>query len=142
MKRIILISFMLISVCALKAQQQLSYAYDAAGNRVSRTIVLDTRGANVAANQTDSVFFEDMLAEKKIKLYPNPVENELTISITGYEPSWKGEYALFNMSGAMLSHKRLAGETTPVNMGQYLPGTYLLTIIIDGEKSVWKIIKQ
>jgi hypothetical protein len=51
MKRIILISFMLISVCALKAQQ-LSYAYDAAGNRVSRTIVLDTRSTSALVNET------------------------------------------------------------------------------------------
>ncbi len=142
MKKIIFFLILLLSALTVKAQQQLSYAYDAAGNRVSRTIVMTTLSASATTNQTDSVYFEEMLAEKMIKLYPNPVESELTIRITGYESSFQGEYALFNMGGIMLSRNRITSETTLVDMNRYMPGTYLLNITLRGEKSVWKIIKQ
>ena len=74
MKKIILLTFILLVALTTKAQQQLSYVYDAAGNRISRTIVLGARSADATTSQTDSVFFEEMLAEKQIKIYPNPVE--------------------------------------------------------------------
>lgn len=142
MKKIILLTFIMLVALTTKAQQQLSYAYDAAGNRTNRTIVLGTRSAGVGTNQTDSVFFEEMLAEKQIKIYPNPVEFELTISIAGYEPSMQGEYSLFNLAGSMMARRKITGETTRVDMSLYTRGTYILNIQLKGQPSSWKIIKQ
>ena len=142
MKKIILLTFIMLVTLTTKAQQQLSYAYDAAGNRTSRTIVLGTRSADVTANKTDSVFFEEMLAEKQIKIYPNPVEFELTISIDGYESAMRGEYSLFNITGAMLLRNRISGTTTHVDMSRYSKGTYILNIQLNGQPTSWKIIKQ
>ncbi len=141
MKRIILISFMLISVCALKAQQ-LSYAYDAAGNRVSRTIVLDTRSTSALVNESDTVFFEEILAEKQIKIYPNPVESVLTILISDYTPSMEGEFSLLNMGGMMLNRGRITAETTYVEMSRYPKGIYVLYIQLRGQLTSWKVIKK
>ena len=142
MKKIVVFFLLGLAVLTARAQQKLTYAYDAAGNRVSRTIVLGTRSAGVATEQTDSVFFEESLAETSVKIYPNPVQNELTIRITGYENGWNGEFAVYSISGAMLMHRRLQGETTSVDMSRQLPGTYILHIVLKGERSVWKIIKQ
>ena len=83
-----------------------------------------------------------MLAEKQIKIYPNPVEFELTISVAGYESFMQGEYSLFNLAGSMLARNRITGETTCVNMSHYSKGTYILTIKLKGQFSSWKIIKQ
>ena len=141
MKRIILISFMLISVCALKAQQ-LSYAYDAAGNRVSRTIVLDTRSTSASVNESDTVFFEEILAEKQIKIYPNPVESVLTILISDYTPSMEGEFSLLNMGGMMLNRRRITAETTYVEMSRHPKGIYVLYIQLNGQLTSWKGIKK
>lgn len=142
MKRIILFLFILLSALNIKAQQKLSYAYDAAGNRVSRTIVLGTRSADAAANQADSIFFEEMLTEKQIKIYPNPVQYELTIFIKGYQPSMQGEFSLFNLAGYMLARRKIIGETTQVNMSLFPKGTYILNIQLNRQPTSWKIIKQ
>jgi hypothetical protein len=141
MKRIILISFMLISVYALKAQQ-LSYAYEAAGNRVSRTIGLDTRSTSASVNESDTVFFEEILAEKQIKIYPNPVESVLTILISDYTPSMEGEFSLLNMGGMMLNRRRITAETTYVEMSRYPKGIYVLYIQLRGQLTSWKVIKK
>ena len=142
MKKIILFTFIMLVALNIQAQQQLSYAYDSAGNRISRTIVPGTRSTDAAANQADSIFFEEMLAGKQIKIYPNPVQYELTISITGYEPSMRGEYSLFSLGGSMLARRRITGETTRVDMSLFSKGTYILNIQLKGQPTSWKIIKQ
>lgn len=142
MKKIILLTCVMLASLNIQAQQQLSYAYDAAGNRVSRTIVMGTRVAHATANQPDSVFFEEMLFEKQIKIYPNPVQYELTIFIKGYEPSMQGEFSLFNLAGSMLVRRRITEETTRVDMSRYSKGTYVLNIQLNGQPIGWKIIKQ
>lgn len=143
MKRTLYLIPILLLALPVKAQQKLSYAYDAAGNRTSRTVVLPTRSADAAAtNPADSVFFRETLAGNPVKIYPNPVQSTLTVSIDRYEPSFGGELTLFSISGTMLYRTRIAGETSSIDMSRYLPGTYLLHILLKGEKSVWKVIKQ
>jgi len=141
MKRTLLFPFILLMALTVKAQQQLSYAYDAAGNRVSRTIVLGTRGA-AAANPTDSVYFEELLADKQIKIYPNPVEFQLTIAIEGYETSMQGEFSLYSIAGNMLVRQHITSGLTYVDMSRYTRGTYILNIQLNGQPTSWKIIKQ
>lgn len=140
MKKNILFFVSLFVALTIQAQQKLSYAYDAAGNRISRTIVVGTR--SVDTNAVDSVFFEEQLAQKQIKIYPNPVKSELSITVSGYDASLRGEFILFSISGSLLYQGRITGETTQVNMGNYSPGVYLLHLILKGEKSVWKVIKE
>lgn len=141
MKKILLIAFIALPAY-LAGQQKLSYAYDAAGNRTSRTLVVGARSAETATPAA-SPFFEETLAGKQIKIYPNPVESELTIAIPDYDPSLpQGEFALFSTGGGMLCKGRIGGETTRVDMSSYQPGVYLLHLYLKGEKSVWKVIKE
>lgn len=142
MKKIIVFTLSLLFALTIKAQQQLSYAYDAAGNRVSRTIVLDTRSTSALVNEGDTVFFEEMLAEKQIKLYPNPVESVLTLLISDYTPSMEGEFSLFNLGGMMLDRRRITDETTYVEMSRYAKGIYVLHIQLNGQPTSWKVIKK
>lgn len=142
MKRAILFSFIFLLALTLKAQQKLSYAYDAAGNRVSRTIVLESRSASASENLADSVFFEETLDDKLIRIYPNPVETQMTIRVSGYTPSMQGEYALYNITGIMVTKRRITGETTLVDMSRHPRGIYILHIILNGEPTAWKVIKK
>lgn len=139
MNRTLLLILLLMSISA-NAQQKLSYAYDSAGNRVSRTIVMTARNENV--DMEEDMFFEEHIADKQLKIYPNPVKEQLTIEITGHDSTEKAEYILLNMSGAVLKRDRISSEITTVDMNRFVTGTYVLNIIINGERTVWKIIKQ
>lgn len=142
MKKIILLTTSLLFAIAIRGQQQLSYAYDAAGNRTSRTIVLATRSANATINKPDSVFFEEKLADKQLKIYPNPVQSQLTIEVEGFEPGMQGEFSLFNITGGMLIRRRITGSNTYLDMSRYTKGTYILNIQLRGQTTSWKVIKQ
>lgn len=142
MKRIILFSLTLLLALTVKAQQKLSYAYDAAGNRVGRTIVLEPRSASALVNPADSVFFEETLDDKQVRIYPNPVETQMTIKITGYTSSMQGEYSLYNITGVMVAKRRITGETTLVDMGRHSRGVYILHIVLNGQPTAWRVIKK
>lgn len=142
MKRAILLSLTLLLAMAVKAQQKLTYAYDAAGNRVGRTIVLEPRSASDSENPADTVFFEETLDDTQVRIYPNPVETQMTIRVSGYAPSMQGEYSLYNITGTMVAKRRITGETTLVDMGRYPKGIYILHIILNGQPTAWRVIKK
>lgn len=142
MKHLILTVILVCITLQTNAQQSLSYAYDAAGNRIGRAIVLETRASKALQNQTDSISFHEMLAEKQLKIYPNPVLSELTLSITGYQSSMSGEFSILTLGGALLKKGKIQSEKTTINMGGYRPGTYILHIQLNGQPTSWKIIKQ
>lgn len=141
MRRTLPIIFMLLALTA-KAQQKLSYAYDAAGNRTERTIVMTVRSADVEDKAQDGLFFEEQIANLQLRIYPNPVKEQLTIQISDYESSARMEFVLYSIGGSILHRGTIDSETTLVNMSRFTTGTYVLHIIIGGKRTVWKVIKQ
>jgi len=133
---------LVIFLCGLMAtivvnSQQLSYTYDDAGNRISRTILLGLKSADIEQQE-----FTETIAKKEIKIYPNPVESLLSVSIAGYDAGIVNECFIYNMAGAILKREKISGELTILDMSSFSSGTYVLQILIDGEKSVWKIVKE
>lgn len=137
---LLLTGFLLLMPQGSRAQK-LSYAYDNAGNRISRTIVFNRQQA--AKTQTkDSVSFNEILANKEIKLYPNPVQTNLTVTINGFDKDVAGEYFLFDNQGRMLLHSKMNAESFQLEMSSYTTGNYNLRIVINGESTTWKILKK
>lgn len=122
--------------------QQLEYRYDAAGNRVSRTILLNRQGTDLKNADAKPVSFEDRVANREIKIFPNPVQYALTVSISGYTDEIAGEYRLYSITGELVKRQRILSDLTTLEMNGLSPGTYLLNIVINGEKSVWKVVKE
>ncbi len=133
---------LVIFLCGLMAtivvnSQQLSYSYDAAGNRISRTIYLGLKSADVQQPE-----FTETIAKKEIKIYPNPVESLLSVSIAGLGNETVSECLIYTLAGALVKREKIRSELTTLDMSSFSSGTYVLQILIDGEKSVWKIVKE
>ncbi|WP_235317922.1 T9SS type A sorting domain-containing protein [Porphyromonas sp. COT-052 OH4946] len=105
MKHLLLTLFLSLLGClGAKAQQTLSFVYDASGNRVARVIIINSiiaTGEEPSEEERDEPKeFNEILGDTQIRLYPNPVESVLTISISSLED--KGKYAIFNMHGSLV----------------------------------------
>lgn len=137
---LLLTGFLLLMPQGSRAQK-LSYAYDNAGNRVSRTIVFNRQQA-AKTQKKDSVSFNEILANKEIKLYPNPVQTDLTVTINGFDKDVAGEYFLFDNQGRMLLHSKMNAESFQLEMSSYATGNYIMRIVINGESTTWKILKK
>ncbi len=140
----------LLATTSIRAQNNISFAYDAAGNRVSRTIDL---GATQTVNNGDENeklsfeksedFFTEVLAEKEIKIYPNPTRGQLRVDILGYEDlDNNSSIQVFTTGGALLYKSNTPSQTNDINLSDKPAGLYLMVISIAGERSTWKIIKQ
>jgi len=138
----------LISISAL-ATDVISYAYDNAGNRISRKVVVYTTTLTHAKKQTeDPTPIEEQLGEQKITVYPNPTKGALAVEITGGndKPAEAGgdeiRILLFSAQGTQLQSIKAVTGITPVNILTYPSGWYVLRVQA-GEKVIeFKIVKQ
>ncbi len=108
-KTLLLFISILLTISGLKAQNKINFAYDAAGNRVSRTIELPANpsmfgdGGGTAELREDKNFFTETLAEKQIKIYPNPTRGQLRVEILGYEDLEANSFIqVFTSSSALI----------------------------------------
>lgn len=61
--------------------QNISYGYDAAGNRIKREIIISSNNNSRKGVKKSS--FTESLNDKTIKIYPNPTKGLLKIEIGG-----------------------------------------------------------
>jgi len=121
-----------------------SYAYDNAGNRISRKIVdlsKDPIPSHVK-KAADPVPVEDQLGERKITVYPNPTKGVLAVEINGGDDKDQLRIVLFNADGKQLVNKKIQSGSTLINMSTYPAAYYILRIQAGDKMTEFKIIKQ
>ncbi len=150
MKIIMSIILILTSMMNGISQNVINFAYDAAGNRVSRTIDLGAAQTAINGGEIENLsieksedFFTEVIAEKEIKIYPNPTKGQLRVDILGYEDlNNNSSIQVFNTGGKLLYKSDTPSQTNDINLSDKPNGLYLMVITIAGERSTWKIIKQ
>jgi YD repeat-containing protein len=142
MKELLSIFLLLSTVIGVSAQN-VSYRYDDAGNRTERVIVLSSLSSPSPSLSPASVTeLEDMIAGRKIKIYPNPTEGMLAVEIADFTKESKVEYLITDMSGKTISRKKADSSYTTLDLTRQRSGIYILRISINGENTNWKIIKK
>lgn len=76
--------------------------------------------------------------------YPNPVTNELHVTLPAKWQNKKVVYELFKANGQIARRTENAGssQTETLNVSQLAPGFYIIRVQCNGEVSQQKIIKQ
>ncbi|OJU49332.1 MAG: hypothetical protein BGN96_11000 [Bacteroidales bacterium 45-6] len=138
MKKSVLL-FLLLLGCGI-APAQVSFGYDAAGNRISRTITL-ARSALVT--KTDSVKpATEMLGDMQVKIYPNPTQGRLSVQVIGLPDGTSGTLGIFSLQGQLLLRGEASSSRTDLDISGQPVGTYILRINVGGKNTSWKIIKE
>jgi len=124
----------------------ISFAYDYAGNRISRKLV--TLGSNLShvkkqgsITEPEPTPVEEKIGDRTITIYPNPTKGALAIGISG-EILDKISITLYTAQGTMLQNKIADSDTTPLEMTSYPTGWYIIRVIADGKATEFKVIKQ
>lgn len=136
--KILLFSLLSCSL-GISAQTKISYSYDAAGNRVKREIVM-VKTQN-QAKQT-SASYSDMVAERQIKISPNPTKGNLRIEVIDGASFEKGEVEVYSLDGIKFISAPIFNKVAMVDICQGANGIYILRVSIDGSITSWKIIKE
>ena len=139
MKNLLLLLSIFASSLCMQGQNKLKYAYDAAGNRVKREIVVNM---TKSALSPESSIFTEELAERIVKIYPNPTKGQLVIEISDVENAKSASLTLYNLSGQTIARVKVQSNSTDLDISSKPDGVYILQINIDGKLSSWRIIKE
>lgn len=143
---------------SINTESKLFFIYDVAGNQTERKYCMDlncsgssSSSRNVQNKEDKNYDVDDVAKEEnsnldfinEIKLFPNPTESIITISIPE-EILKTVEFAkIYNINGALLKNLNLNQVDNSFNLSDYQSGTYLLHIHLnDGKTITKKIIKK
>ena len=140
----LLFSFLsLFSIAGIAQNQGISYAYDNAGNRISRKIVdLSLPQTHIKRDSVAPAPVIDQLGERKITIYPNPTKGMLAVEITGGDDKDQLQISLYNTDGKQLQNRKVVSGSNSVNMATYPAGWYILRVQAGEKRTEFKIIKQ
>lgn len=135
-----LLSFSMVG----KTQNIVSYAYDNAGNRISRKVVdLNSNPPHAKKTVEDPPPpVEEQLGERKITIYPNPTKGALAVEITGGDNKDELRILLISSQGVQLQTIKAVIGSTRVDMQVYPAGWYILRVHAGDKFTEFKIIKQ
>lgn len=123
------------------AQRPVSFAYDAAGNRVKREIILSRSmpSPDTPDENPENTFF-DTLGRRTVKLTgisPNIVK----IEILGYEPADDAFAEVYSLGGVRLISQPVKDAVAEIDISAEPAGTYILNVSVNGQRTTWKIAK-
>jgi hypothetical protein len=98
-------------------------------NDIQHFVVGNCEGSLIAVNEK---------AEEQLRVYPNPVSDEL--HITGAEPG--AQLSIYDMPGRTIENVLIGGDHFLLDMRSYRPGIYLLKIRNRGEVKTMRLIKN
>ena len=154
-RNFLLILLIIFVTNIVSAQCYIQYTYDASGNRIKREYVgcsakpapKDHVEEMVNALLSDSILGvrteiirNDL--ENNIRVYPNPTFDKLNIQSD--HADLIRLYTITTLNGQQIIEGSILDHTTLVDLSNYLPGTYILTIRSPDHQIIYStsIIKQ
>ena len=126
--------------CSAVFADRIIYSYDASGNRTQSQREIRLLGDG-QSQEEDSQPRQEKLSLHTITIYPNPTDGKLSVEITGAESLEGASITIYGISGSIVYYDNEPEMTNDINLTICPTGMYLLIIRVEGETSMWKIIK-
>ena len=142
-KHTILFFLIALFVCGNKiyAQQRIHYFYDAAGNRTER-LQITLQDFTPLSEEEDEDNMKKMLSREDIRVYPNPVIDDLTVNLSKLPEPGNGLLQIFDTQGKLLLKENIRTTRTVVSMKDFPHAIYLMKLTFGELESIWKIVKE
>lgn len=125
------------------AQGRVGYTYDACGNRVARTVILNSKESRSAISKTDTdIPMSDTFQQHKVTLRPVSSDGTVIIEVDGLTPDDRCSVSAYTADGRLVGKSSVTSTTTSINLGSHPAGYYILWLELNGERQSWKIIKK
>ena len=140
--------FLMMSLGSIS--QHVSFTYDAAGNRTGRDIILlNKEPANEEEDLLRSSAFTDSsplymarFEAVKATIAPNPVLTKFSVKLEPFSEAVSAQLYLHTMTGTPVFGNEQLSAITQVDISEHDNGAYVLTLVVNGKKQTWKLIKQ
>lgn len=141
MRKILLATlFSLVTVCSYG--QLYLYAYDAAGNRITRRYSVNGMSLISEENENEEVQLSKMQQKYQMTARMTDTKGEIVIGITPLDSETQGEITIYNLNGVQILKAQVREEETSINLADQPAGTYVLRVTVNETTKSWKIIKE
>jgi YD repeat-containing protein len=125
----------LFSVVTLRLHaQNVSFTYDAAGNRITRVV---TATKAFGSSDDELPIAKNRVEEHKVVAYPNPTQGPLTVEVQGYTVGSECEIFLFDAAGRTIDRRKITTNRAELDLENQVPGVYVLKVFTDSEVSTF-----
>ena len=123
--------------------QIVTYAYDNSGNRTSRTLTVSKGLSNeIDSSKINTEKITEQVGEQSIAVYPNPVKEDVTVEIAGYEETLDGLITLIDQGGRLIINQPQISTRNTINLSRYSKGVYFMIIKIGTKQTKYTIIRN
>lgn len=133
-KSALLSLMMMVVATGAKAQTKWKYSYDNAGNRVMRQITTNA-SARLKTSATTLINDEKVIATSDIG------RNNIKVQILSLKSTDIAEAAVYDLTGKRLLSQQIESEVSNISLRTLNRGTYILTIVLNGETNSCKFNK-
>jgi len=142
--------YVMSNIPLLSVNETASFTYDAAGNRITRTIVLrpvslqNIQPMNMDEEDwwRDENPFSDVIDEFQVHIHPNPTHGRLMVEIDMEGRSIESiQLMVVAQNGVLLLRKQTTSAIIPIDLVGFPRGNYTLHITINGISQHYKIVK-
>ena len=124
----------------LKAQTYYEFAYDDAGNRVRRGVVILSNGEGSLSKADSSLNYENNIWKTDVRIFPNPTKG--TVCLETADSQYIADYWLYDNNGVLLDSGQCGSASLTLDLSSRNKGIYLLEALVGKDYKHFKIIKQ
>lgn len=104
------------------------------------TLSIPTKSATTSSDNADEEINDIKTGEAKIKVYPNPLFNKVSIDYSGNE--FPVKYKLTEMNGKLIIEGETDSQTEILNLNGFASGAYIINVKAGECNLVQKLIKE
>ena len=118
------------------------YGYDAAGNRIRRSVQYKTNGIKKTKKSRKDVLKELEITTQTM-VYPNPTKNLIYLRVNNEITAAKEkQFIIYDNLGRMVMDQEIDNTLMEINVSGLKEGVYYLVVKYDDHQKDWKIIKN
>lgn len=139
-RTLLLLSILLATISAAFPQGHIGFAYDEAGNRVRREIIIEqNRIANKIPDQGKTYYDSSVGLTVKFTYHSSGV---IEISVQGFSSEDTGYIEIYSLSSVPVHAQDITDSLTVLDIGGQPDGIYILSVIVNERQTSWKITKR
>ncbi len=134
---------MIFGIISFLPAQEITFAYDASGNRISREIVFQAPIINqtIDSTQINETPFYEYFKDAIVTLYPNPTAGKLKVEIKAENQNEIKNISVFDQVGRLVYSSPSSENIIYIDLTNESKGNYVLKITLGNIERVWKIVK-
>lgn len=138
-KTVLSLSIALMSCVSLNAQNKVCFAYDEAGNRVKRELVIARSRSPKKSSSKENVYYDELGGET-VRISSNNT-GTIIITVLRMQSADEGNVEVYTLGGEKVLSCSLSSETV-VDINDRSHGVYILKVTLNGLVTTWKITKK